>query len=90
MPRLESVFILGQVTRPGAVDLPSLQSLTVSKGISIAGGFDKYAKTSKVYLIRTNEKVRVIDVGAILEGDTRTEDPILQPGDTVYVPESRL
>jgi polysaccharide export outer membrane protein len=90
VPRLESVFILGQVTRPGAVDLPALQSLTVSKGISIAGGFDKYAKTSKVYLIRNNEKVRLIDVGAILEGDTKEEDPILKPGDTVYVPESRL
>jgi len=90
IPKLESVFILGQVTRPGAVDLPALQSLTVSKGITIAGGFDKYAKASKVYLIRTGEKVRVVDVGGILEGDTKIEDPILKPGDTVYVPESRL
>lgn len=90
VPRLDRVFILGQVTKPGAVNLPSQEPLTVSKAVSLAGGFDKYAKKGNVQLIRSGERVREVDVAKILTGDTRTEDPKLQPGDTVYVPESRF
>jgi len=90
VPRLDRVFILGQVTKPGAVDLPSQQPLTVSKAISLAGGFDKYAKQGEVQLIRTGQPVKTVDVASILEGDGKSQDPVLLPGDTVYVPESRF
>jgi len=90
VPRLDRVFILGQVTKPGAVDLPSQEPLTVSKAISLAGGFDKYAKKGEVQLIRTGQPVKTVDVASILEGDVKSLDPVLQPGDTVYVPESRF
>jgi polysaccharide biosynthesis/export protein len=90
VPRLDRVFILGQVTKPGAVNLPSQEPLTVSKAVSLAGGFDKFAKQSNVQLIRTGQKVQEVDVRKILTGDSREEDPKLNPGDTVYVPESRF
>lgn len=90
VPRLDRVFILGQVTKPGAVNLPSQEPLTVSKAVSLAGGFDKYAKKEHVQLIRAGQKVTDVDVAKILNGDTHTNDPILQAGDTVYVPESRF
>ncbi|MBA3708445.1 MAG: polysaccharide biosynthesis/export family protein [Planctomycetes bacterium] len=90
VPRLDRVFILGQVTKPGAVNLPSQEPLTVSKAVSLAGGFDKFAKQGNVQLIRTGQKVQEVDVRKILTGDSREEDPKLNPGDTVYVPESRF
>ncbi|MBA2481484.1 MAG: polysaccharide biosynthesis/export family protein [Planctomycetes bacterium] len=90
VPRLDRVFILGQVTKPGAVNLPSQEPLTVSKAVSLAGGFDKFAKQSNVQLIRSGQKVQEVDVRKILTGDSREADPKLNPGDTVYVPESRF
>ena len=90
VPRLDRVYIIGQVGKPGAVNLPSQEILTVSKSVSLAGGFSQFAKQSEVQLIRAGKRVQVVDVRAILNGDTKGEDPVLQPGDTVYVPESRF
>ena len=88
--RLDRVYIIGQVGKPGAVNLPSQEKLTVSKAISLAEGFSQFAKQSDVQLMRAGKRVQVVDVRAILSGETKGEDPILQPGDTVYVPESRF
>ncbi len=90
VPRLDRVFILGQVTKPGAVNLPSQEPLTVSKAVSLAGGFDRYAKKAEVQLIRAGQRFKEVNVEKILTGDTSVEDPKLQPGDTVYVKESRF
>jgi polysaccharide export outer membrane protein len=88
VPHLDRIFILGQVTKPGAINLPSQDVLTVSKSISLAGGFDKYAKKGSVQLIRNGARVGVVNVAKILTGEGGA-DPRLEPGDTIYVPESR-
>ncbi len=90
VPRLDRVYVIGQAMKPGAVDLPSQQVFTVSKAISIAGGFDKYAKQSEVQLIRAGQPVRSVDVHGILEGLRGLEDPAMKPGDTVFIPEGRF
>jgi polysaccharide biosynthesis/export protein len=90
IPRLDRVYIIGQVGKPGAVNLPSQEVLTVSKAVSLAGGFSTYAKQSDVQVMRAGKRVQVVDVRAILTGDTKVDDPVLKPGDTVYVPESRF
>ncbi len=90
VPRLDRVYVIGQVTKPGAVDLPSREVLTIAKAISIAGGFDKYAKEAEVQLIRAGQRVRSVDVRGILEGNKGAEDLPLQPGDTVFIPEGRF
>jgi len=90
VPRLDRVYIIGQVGKPGALNLPSQEKLTVSKSVSLAEGFSQFAKQSDVQLIRAGKRVQVVDVRSILNGDTKGEDPVLQPGDTVYVPESRF
>ena len=90
VPRLDRVYIIGQVGKPGAVNLPSQEILSVSKAISLAGGFSQFAKESDVQLMRAGKRVQVVDVRAVLTGDNKASDPILQPGDTVYVPESRF
>lgn len=90
VPRLDRVYIIGEVRHPGAVNLPSQQDLTVSKAISLAGGFEKFAREAEVQLIRGGEPIRTVDVQAILSGKTGVVDVSLRPGDTVYVPESRF
>ena len=89
VPRLDRVYIIGQVNHPGAVSLPSQDKLTVSKAVSLAGGFDHYAREGSVQLLRTGVPVQTIDVAAILNGDNSKEDPRLAPGDTVFVPQRR-
>lgn len=90
VPRLDRVYIIGQVGHPGAVNLPSQEILTVSKAVSLASGFSQFAKQSEVQLMRAGKHVQVVDVRSILTGDAKSEDPVLKPGDTVYVPESRF
>ena len=90
VPRLDRVYIIGQVGKPGAVNLPSQEVLTVSKAVSLAGGFSQYAKQGEVQLMRSGKRVQVVDVRAILTGDNKIQDPVLEPGDTVFVPESRF
>jgi polysaccharide biosynthesis/export protein len=90
VPRQDRIFILGQVKRPGAVNLPSQEALTVSKAISLAGGFDRFGRQTDVQIIRAGAPVKLVDVRKILSGDSRAEDPVLKPGDTVFVPETRF
>jgi polysaccharide biosynthesis/export protein len=90
VPRLDRVYIIGHVGKPGAVNLPSQEVLTVSKAVSLAGGFSQYAKQGEVQLMRAGKRVQVVDVRAILTGDAKIQDPVLEPGDTVFVPESRF
>jgi polysaccharide export outer membrane protein len=90
VPRKDRIFILGQVRRPGAVDLPGQEELTVSKAISLAGGFDRFGRQDEVQVIRAGTPVRLVDVHKILAGDRRVEDVVLKPGDTVFVPETRF
>jgi protein involved in polysaccharide export with SLBB domain len=78
------------VGKPGAVNLPSQEVLTVSKAVSLAGGFSQYAKQGEVQLMHSGKRVQVVDVRAILTGDAKVQDPVLEPGDTVFVPESRF
>ena len=88
VPKLDRIFVIGQVSQPGAVILPNQETLTVSKAISLRGGFARFASQGGVILIRDGKNIRV-DVKAVLSGDG-TKDPELQPGDTVYIPTSRF
>lgn len=90
VPQLERIFVIGRVRAPGAVNLPSEGSLSVSKAISLAGGFAEFAREGAVVLLREGAPVRNLDIQSRLQGDEQAEDPFLQPGDTVYVPESRF
>ncbi len=90
VPRLDRVYVLGAVARSGAVDLPSDEQLTVSKAISLAGGFTRFARQDAVQILRAGTESESIDVGALLSGKQDARDPVLQPGDTVSVPESRF
>ncbi len=88
--RADRVFVLGKVVRPGALELPAQVPMTVSKAISLVGGFDRFARDSAVQLLRADQPPVQIDVDGVLRGHREANDPRLQPGDTIFVPESRF
>jgi polysaccharide biosynthesis/export protein len=80
----------GQVGKPGKYDLRG--DTTASQAVAIAGGFADYAKNSQVLLFRrySNDtvEVKVYDLKKVMKGKNVQEDPMLQPGDMLFVPKT--
>ena len=91
VPARESVYVLGQVARPGAFVVGADHGLTASKAVSLAGGFTRIANESNLRLIRRaadgSRKTFVLDLARVVGGHPE-EDVPLQPGDVLFVPES--
>ena len=86
----EKVYILGQVSKPGAYSLPSGKVLTVSKAVSLAGGFTKFARYTRVRVTRRTEegvKSFTVDVKEVMAKGAVEKDLELRSGDLVFVPE---
>ncbi len=82
----------GEVAHPGKYELRG--DLTVNEAVAIAGGFTQQAKHSQVVLFRRVSldvaEAHLIDVKKMLNSRDLREDWHLQPGDFVYVPQSRV
>jgi polysaccharide export outer membrane protein len=80
----------GQVGKPGKYDLRG--DTTAGQAIAIAGGFADYAKNKQVLLFRrySNDtvEVKIYDLKKIMKGKDVEEDPMLQPGDMLFVPKT--
>src|SRR5262249_44624731 len=96
-----SVFIMGEVTRPGSYS--RAETLTLMKLVSMAGGFTQFAAPSRITILRENgvegsngdskgepkakPKIRLsFNANAIQRNPEAHPDPALQPGDVVVVP----
>lgn len=82
-----NVYVLGQVKAPGPYLFKG--GMTVLQAITSAGGFTKIAHKGRVRVVRTHgteREVIKVDAADVMNGSK--EDIILQPGDTVVVPES--
>ncbi len=87
-----SVNVLGSVQKPGEVAFPREDSLTLLSAVAGAGGFTRSANRAKVRISRLNAEGRmesqVFNVDRLIKGDARAgSDPVLQRGDTVWVPD---
>jgi protein involved in polysaccharide export with SLBB domain len=83
-----SVYVLGQVAKPGPVQL-SAKRMTVIEAIALAGGTTKTADANRTLLTRDaqGKQLRVvIPVGQI--GIGTAPDVEMQAGDILFVPES--
>lgn len=94
MTSLDSTRYLSRVRVTGAVttnvSLPHYQGMTVLDAVLEAGGLNDFANASdaKVFRREGRETVMIpIDLKNILEGGNLKENIILNPGDTVTVPE---
>lgn len=81
------VSVLGQVRRPGIYPLRS--DLTVLDAIAMAEGFNEFAATNRMVIIRKNGKethwIRV-NYNDILQGKVSEDRLFLASGDTLVVP----
>jgi polysaccharide biosynthesis/export protein len=86
------VFVTGQVVKPGSYDLRAGQ--TLFQVVTLAGGFTREAHRKQILHARPiNEremKVVVVDVTKLLKPGNNKFDIVLQDGDYVYVPESKM
>lgn len=91
VPSREKVYVLGQVTRPGAFQADVDNGLLASQAITLAGGYTRVANDSGVRLLRRDKsgarRAYVLNLARVVSGFPH-EDVPLQPGDVLFVPES--
>lgn len=82
-------IVSGQVGKPGQYELRS--DITVAEAIAVAGGMTMTTAKTQVFLFHRSSKdwfeVKKVNLKDILKGKNVNEDPMLAPGDMVYVPE---
>jgi polysaccharide biosynthesis/export protein len=81
--------VSGQVGKPGQYELRA--DITVAEALAVAGGMTMPTAKSQIFLFHRSSKdwmeVKKVDMKDVLNGKKANEDPILQPGDMIYVPE---
>jgi len=82
------IYMVGQVQTPGTLQLKS--KTTVLQAIAMAGGLTPFAAKNKIVIIRKKtggageEKIRVRFNDLVY--DDEDKNPVLKPGDTIFVP----
>jgi protein involved in polysaccharide export with SLBB domain len=80
----------GQLGKPGKYDLRG--DTTLTQAIAIAGGFTEASKHSQVLLFRRVDdqwtEAKIINVKEMEKSGNLKEDPMLHPGDMLFVPKS--
>src|SRR2546423_14247081 len=89
VPHAGIVYALGAVNRPGGFLVSNDRSqLTTLKLLSLAGGFDRSAKSSHAVIVRKDsngqQREVQIDLKKVLKFEA--EDVRLQPSDILYIP----
>lgn len=87
-----TVYFLGEVNTPGAVDVKP--GTTLLQAIAIGGGVSRFAAIKRIQLRRTDPKTRVQSVTTLnykaLANGAVSNDIELKDGDVILVPERRL
>jgi polysaccharide biosynthesis/export protein len=82
----------GQVGKPGKIEWRG--DVTVTEAIAMAGGFTDASKHSQVLLFRRVSdqwtEAKIINTKKMLNSRNLQEDPVLQPGDMLFVPKNAL
>ncbi len=89
-PRIE-VFFVGEVNRPGVVEVKP--GTTLLQAVAISGGVSRFAAIKRIQLRRTGsdgvQRVTFLNYKALADGAVTT-DIELKDGDVILVPERRL
>jgi polysaccharide export outer membrane protein len=81
------VYVLGEVTRPGAITLSP--DMTVLQALTSAGGPSPYAKTAKIYVLRKENGTQTklpFNYKDVIKGGSVDQNISLKAGDTIVVP----
>jgi protein involved in polysaccharide export with SLBB domain len=90
-PRL--VHIIGEVSKPGSVELIGRDTVSLLKVVAVAGGLTRLASPGKVIIRRVGDEgarveTAVVDLKMVMSG--RAGDLELSAGDVVIVPSSNF
>jgi polysaccharide export outer membrane protein len=85
------VYVVGEVKKSGGFVLKSNENISVLQALALAEGLTRTSAKSQARIIRTDEKTGQrseipLNLQKVLEG--KTADPLLQPKDIVFVPNS--
>ena len=87
-----TVLLMGEVARPGPVNMPSTRDLTVTRAVMLAGGATEIADKRNVKVTRREKdgtlKRFIVNIELIGKEGRSDMDVPLKPGDVVWVPES--
>ncbi len=87
-----TVTVLGEVARPGPVDIPSTQDLRLLRALQLAGGVSALADRRRVQVAHCDkdgrQTKRRINLNEIGEEGRADMDVLLRAGDVVWVPMS--
>ena len=88
-----NVVVVGEVTRPGPYVVQPDQSgavPTITRALQVAGGIRQTANISQIQIIRLTrgggQQSITVNLSQLLQTGDRSQDLILQQGDTVFVP----
>lgn len=86
--RKQQISVIGQVNKPGLIDIPPERKLTVMQAIAVAGGLNPRARTSNIQLTREGrpEPMRF----SLDELKDPEKAVYVEAGDVIFVPESRI
>lgn len=87
----KQVYVLGEVKKPGSIELPKERKLTVLEAITLSGGFTEIAAQDRTRILRKrngrSEFISIQISKITKEGDKNADLP-LEPNDVVFVPQS--
>jgi protein involved in polysaccharide export with SLBB domain len=87
----KTVFVMGEVQKPGSYAIPTESRMTLLEAISTAGGFTPIAAQDHTRVLRNVNGVSTtfnVNVHEITRDGQKEKDMILEPNDMVFVPQS--
>jgi polysaccharide biosynthesis/export protein len=91
VPRAGIVYVVGAVKKPGGFVLRSNENISLLQALALAEGLTRTSLKSQARIIRTDQRsdkrIEIpVDLGKILAN--KAPDPLLQPKDIIFVPDS--
>ena len=91
VPTAETVYVIGDVGKPGAIVLKERESISVMQALAMAEGLARTAKPSDAKILRTppgsSQRIELpVNLKAVLAG--RAEDVSLRANDILFVPDN--
>jgi protein involved in polysaccharide export with SLBB domain len=85
-----TITVLGEVRRPGPVDMPPTEEIQLTRALMIAGGVTSMADKRRVKVTRCMadgaQKKTIVDLVEIGQDGRPEKDMVLKAGDVVWVP----
>lgn len=82
-----NIYVIGQVNRPGRFEL--MGNIDVLQALSLAGGLNSFAKSSKIKIFRQRhdgKRILKFDYDSVSKGKQLEQNILLNRGDVVVVP----